>query len=106
MGGHERITIESFFLSFLINYLESKEGIVFGEMNKTPVDNGGVSQAVKDEIWTKKKKKIVCAYQEIARIDSSIPLMQVDKITFYFVKCFLRVNPIFFMRLFFYEYYM
>jgi hypothetical protein len=25
-------------------------------MNKTPVDNGGVSQAVKDEIWTKKKK--------------------------------------------------
>jgi hypothetical protein len=26
-------------------------------MNKTPVDNGGVSQAVKDEIWTKKKKK-------------------------------------------------
>ena len=37
----------------------------------------------------KKKKKKVCAYQEIARIDSSIPLMQVDKITFYFVKCFL-----------------
>jgi hypothetical protein len=32
------------------------EDIVFGEMNKTPVDNGGVSQAVKDEIWTKKKK--------------------------------------------------
>jgi len=54
----------------------------------------------------KKKKKKVCAYQEIARIDSSIPLMQVDKITFYFVKCFLWVNPIFFMRLFFYEYYM
>jgi len=36
----------------------------------------------------KKKKQIVCAYQEIARIDSSIPLMQVDKITFYFLKCF------------------
>jgi len=101
MGGHERITIESFFLSFLINYLESKEGIVFGEMNKTPSRQWWGFSSCKGWDMNKKKKKIVCAYQEIARIDSSIPLMQVDKITFYFVKCFLWVNPIFFMRLFF-----